>query len=422
MQVRNPCLIVLVGVSFCIGCNEAPEKPADSQQSAPAPPVAQKETPPAKTESPQKRGWVSLSATSQGVETISALPVAVPHRFWSKIDPDQGIEWSEQNLRLFRRTFSMDQTTFLLGEPILVRFQIEFSGDGEWEIDDWFYVNNRDETFIILMRDEHGNWLPDRFDLIRRLGGGHGPDGVFSSQVPEIHYLPVQQYCAVTEPGQYEIFCMKQSMHVGWDNQYPPSPLAKKMPPDVLKELKQRNYGGANSVTDFAKFKIHIKQWSPDEYTRMIQKWTDLAAAGEDSTHENHRDQKPAIRRAWRYSLQNDFLPQMQEWNRQYTIYEGHPFQRFYIWEAADAWRSDPTTRAEAAEFIPQFIEDLTAESDIARSTAEFHLRAWTKQSFGHDWQGHRPDRPTSQEGEQMQVAWKEWWEKNRDSFVKQVP
>ncbi len=112
----------------------------------------------------------------------------------------------------------------------------------------------------------------------------------------------------------------------------------------------------------------------------------------------------------------------MQEWNRQYTIYDGHPFQRFYIWEAADSWRSDPTTRAEAAEYIPQFIEDLTAESDIVRSTAEFHLRAWTKQSFLHDWQGHRPDRPTSQEGEQMQVAWKEWWEKNRDSFVKQVP
>ncbi len=279
MQVRNPCLIVLVGVTFCIGCNEAPEKPADSQQPAPAPPVAQKETPPAKSESPQQRGWVSLSATSQGVETISALPVAVPHRFWSKIDPDQGIEWSEQNLQLFRRTFSMDQTTFLLGEPILVRFQIEFSGDGEWEIDDWCYTNNRDGTFLILMRDEHGNWLPDRYDPISRLGGGHGPNGVFSSQVPEIHYLPVQQYRAVIEPGQYEIFCMKQRTDIGWNDNYPPSPLSKEIPRDVLKEVKKRNFAGANSVTDFAKFKIHIKQWSPDEYTRMIQKWTNLAAA-----------------------------------------------------------------------------------------------------------------------------------------------
>jgi hypothetical protein len=49
----------------------------------------------------------------------------------------------------------VEKIAFLLGEPILVRFAVELAGEGKWNIDDWFYYNNRDETFIMLLRDEN---------------------------------------------------------------------------------------------------------------------------------------------------------------------------------------------------------------------------------------------------------------------------
>ncbi len=92
----------------------------------------------------------------------------------------------------------------------MVKFGIELEGGGEWRRDEWLYHDNRDETFIIVMRGKDGRWVPDRYSPKAAYHlGGVSTFGTFDRNTPEIHWLPVQQYCAIANVGDYELFCMK---------------------------------------------------------------------------------------------------------------------------------------------------------------------------------------------------------------------
>jgi hypothetical protein len=74
-------------------------------------------------------------------------------------------------------------------------------------------------------------------------------------------------------------------------------------------------------------------------------------------------------------------------------------------------------TRSQAADAIPALIEQLGDGNAYVRSAADFHLRQWTGKVLGHDWDGHKSNRPTLEEGKTMQAQWRQWWTQNEKDF-----
>ena len=211
-------------------------------------------------------GWVCLPPSAGGGATnsitISALPTVLGTHGSEVATPQEAIKQFGYDPANVRRTFSLEKTTFLLGEPLLVKFSVELHGDGKWDISDWDFYNNRDETFIIIMRGKDGRWVPDRYPP-SKFGynlGGFQPGGTFDRSTPEIHWLPVQQYCGITDVGEYELFCMKWNTRLRRQKSYPVSPLLAELPPDLVAEVRNRPIVNIDGVTDYAHFKISIGQ------------------------------------------------------------------------------------------------------------------------------------------------------------------
>ncbi len=74
-------------------------------------------------------------------------------------------------------------------------------------------------------------------------------------------------------------------------------------------------------------------------------------------------------------------------------------------------------TRSQAADAIPKLIAQLDDGNAYVQSAAEFHLREWTGKVFGRDWEGHKSNRPTREEGNRMQAKWRQWWERTERDF-----
>ena len=143
-------------------------------------------------------GWVCLppSAGEGATDSVtqSALPTAIDKEGNETAKPADAIKLFGYDPANVRRDFSMEKTTFLLGEPLLVMFSMELHGKGKWDTGDFLARNNRDETFIILMGDKKGWWVPDRYPpkTSYSLGGPHSVE-TFDRNKPEVHWLPVQQ-------------------------------------------------------------------------------------------------------------------------------------------------------------------------------------------------------------------------------------
>jgi len=368
-------------------------------------------------------GWVCLPAragegTTNGL-TVSALPTSIGKKGSEIAKPGDAAELLGYDPTDVRRAFSLENTTFLLGEPLLVKFGIALEGGGKWRRDDWLYHNNRDETFIIVMRGKDGRWVPDRYapKAVYHLGGV-GEFETFDRNTPEIHWLLVQQYCAITNVGEYELFCMKWDTRCKRQEHYPVSPLRAKIPPDLIAEISTHPIVDVDSITDYARFNVSVVSGDDETRARMVRFWTDIALSGNAYVKSSHRGKPNATFRAWEHSLQSDFLPYLKPWWKGSKESERKsPFAWYRISSELNRWEPTPMTRSQAADVIPKLIEQLDDGNSCVRSAAEFHLREWTGKAVGRGREGHKSDRPTPEEGRTMQAQWRQWRKQTEKDF-----
>ena len=154
----------------------------------------------------------------------------------------------------------------------------------------------------------------------------------------------------------------------------------------------------------------------------MVQFWTKIVLTDHARAKSGWSGKPNAAHRAWNHSLQSDFLPYLKPWwtlgwkgNKERQ--EKWPFAWYQISSKFDRWEPKPLMRSDAADAIPELIKQLGDEDACLRSTAEFHLRQWTGNAFGHDWNGHQSNRPTREEGKKMQALWQQWWKQAEKDF-----
>jgi len=292
------------------------------------------------------------------VATRSAL------RILRAVDPETGKPYEKGNevfnctLADLRRTFRLEKKEFLLGEPLLVEFQIELDGPGEWAepIGGNYRARGRDDNFLFLMRHKDGTWVRDPYAPINIYMGGLSSSYQVKGDQPLSYWLPVQRWCAINQPGTYELYCFqvahgyavvgqRQALTVGMpsnvkkehflnadgnliDSQtgklskrysimstwrrrkWEVSPLIDEIPTDVV------DYAGESwsvqNVMDFAHFKVVIKRGTKKERQRMIEYWTDIVESDAEETMPTGR--VAVAKQAIRFAQQEDFLPLIKKW------------------------------------------------------------------------------------------------------------
>ncbi|MBT5018276.1 hypothetical protein OAF98_03925 [Planctomicrobium sp.] len=367
---------------------------------------------------PPPKEWLTVSNPQHLTKTDTKSAFLVPfvpepnvENQWQKLR-----ELLHYDIRNLRRSFDIVKRNYLLGEPILVRFAIELDGEGAWARNDWSYHNNRDETFVFLMRDSDGNWVSNRYHPVQfYYSGGTIAHVVYSRENPEIHRLALQQYCAITQPGDYELFCIRVSQRVHRSQNFPVSPLLELIPKEAVIEASKYPFVNVEYVKDFARFSITVKQGSKSERQEMVRTSTNYVL--QEKQHYSRHEKGYATVLAWEHSMFSDFVPSLYDWGRQYRDESKYPYELFEPPVASVRWLGEHVTQSEAGIQIPEFIDDLSSPDATTRALSEFHLRRWTGNSINHSWSGYQPDRPTLAEGKVMQIDWLRWWDTNRSNF-----
>jgi len=225
-----------------------------------------------------------------------------------------------------------------------------------------------------------------------------------------VYWLPVQQYCRITRPGKYRLFCLRQDPdHFGKD-EVVDTEFLEALPPDVVTEAGASDpLFDVEKITDYARFTVWIVQGTAKERKAMVRHWLRLARNSRGSKPCDDSPQRGAIFRALDHVMQNDFL----EWYAEtmpWVTTAGTEKRLFFVSEETERWECGLLSADEANRRIPELIENLTARDAFTRSLAFFHLRLWTDSSFGHDWQGHDSMRPTLEQGRRTQETWRNWW------------
>lgn len=372
-----------------------------------------------------------------------------------------------------RRGFVLEREQWLLGEPLLVELRVEVEGPGTWTE----YVGGndqrrgRDDNFVFLLRRADGLVVPDVYtDEARKVRHADRPARAHEVTAKRAlsYWLPVQRYAAITEPGIYDLYCLGFAGWgtAGWrealaaaipepynrshalaedSNQLverrsgepvdlflspssprtiPDSPLAPRLPEFVAKI-------GA-TATDFAHFRVVIRQPSEAERQAMIKTWTAEAEAAKWRSPATRAD---AAHQAIWFARQSDFLPVLERWldsaapsnpflgpgsMQDGLALRGTKAARDLLISRGDevgiaALRLVPDTQVRAT--IPELIELLSDPADRVRSAA-FHLLAeWTGQRFDAAWVGYDDLRPTLAEGQHLQGQFRRWWAEHRANF-----
>ena len=131
------------------------------------------------------------------------------------IDPKTGRPYDRSNSVLgvdlghLRRTFRLEASEALLGEPVLVEFRIELDGPGRWDepVGGFSRGLGRDGRFFFVMRHKDGAWVPDIFEGHDTASFG-GPGGLARVErgQPEASWHAVQAWCAIDRAGVYDLY------------------------------------------------------------------------------------------------------------------------------------------------------------------------------------------------------------------------
>ena len=221
----------------------------------------------------------------------------------------------------------------------------------------------------------------------------------------------------------------------------PSSPVLDQIPAAVRERLDQPL---VSNVMDYAHFEITITDGTPDQRATMVKEWTAAATAAAQTLTPEERirraaeglgmfteGRRKATREAIWFVRQNDFLPFMGNLIATDPKVENDMLMGLAMHPSPQAldllFKAKPRQimlavnwlpPAKIPQAIPRLIDWLGGDDPVVRNNAEIRLQAWTGQSFGHDWEGMKYDRPTLQEGQKMQPLWRDWWEKNKGSFV----
>lgn len=419
--------------------------------------------------------WLKLAPVTDDVNRVATWSAqrilrALDPKTWEPYDDSQNV--FPCDLKDLRRTFHIEKNEFLLGEPILVEFRIKLEGQGTWRerIGGNYRARGRDDNFLFLMRRKDGRWVRDPYGPIQYYMGGISSSYTVEQNQPMSYWHPVQRWCAVNRPGEYDLYCF-QSAHedtvVGqheariaglpkkmkedhflngdgtlidsrtgkrserysiiltWRRQeWDASPLMEDIPTEVA-EYAAKSWG-VESTAGFAHFRVVIKKGSKVQRDSMLAHWTKFLEG-------NHRQEWPtgrrdAARQAICFSQQDDFLPLIENWIA--TASQPSDFHGLAMRPSRKATAmllKAPNPNAIAAmrylhpdrvpDVIPQLIRWVTHENNRVRTEAEARLRMWTGQGFHRNWKGYHRQRPTPEEARKMQPAWKEWWQKNKKNF-----
>lgn len=417
-----------------------------------------------------KAKWRLLSPAAGTRSALRILRAANPQ---TKNPYDNSTNVFGCNPADLRRTFHLEKNELLLGEPILVEFRVELHGPGQWQepIGGNYRSRGRDDNFLFLMRHKGEVWVPDRYTRGGGIGGGLSTSISVKQNKPLSYWFGVQQWCAIDDPGTYELYCfqtareytvvgqrraltaaipdgIKNKLAVGdhgvlidtgtgskplakyrpairrQRHEWPPSPLVREIPPDVLARAGRSWY--IESVMDFAHFTIVIRTGSAQERQEMIRYWTSVAESGSDRVMPAKR--AAAARKAISFAQQDDFLPLIEEWiadASQPGAFFGLAMRpspaatrillRSANPNAVSAMRHLHHDRI--PDVVPQLIEWLTHEDQRMRTESEHRLVTWTGQTFRSDRRGYDYRRPTMEEARKTQPLWRKWWHENKDGF-----
>jgi hypothetical protein len=318
-----------------------------------------------------------------------------------------------------RRTFRLESSEVLLGEPILVEFRVEMEGPGVWAepVSGSSRGMGRLGEGVFLMRHEDGSWVPDTFEGIERMSlGGTGGTAEVKQGQPHSRWLAVQQWCAIERPGVYQLYAF------GWGPDTLPK-VGDSIPAEV--KAKHRT---AERACDFAQFRLTVRQGDDRQRRAMVQRWIRRPDVEDDPGFERYT----AARTAMALARQDDFLPELSRRLReedrtlQNVVYMGlamrdDPRAVDLLFEGGDSRTIEAMSLLRPKQVpaaIPRLIDRLIDDDDSTRATAEEVLRRWTGQEFGHSWDGYNWKRPTLEEGRAMQPTYRAWWMKNKERFT----
>jgi hypothetical protein len=424
-------------------------------------------------------GWTLTEPTPDDPKSNDpTLTHAVFQLLMQSVDPVSGEPYDEAAPQPtcdpadLRVRFRLEKKEFLLGEPILVELGVQLDGPGHypWSIGGNSNARGRDDNFTFIMRRADGSIVADPygkedFSLGGILSGHDVKRGSPSSQ-----WLAVQRWCAIDQPGAYDLYCISGNYHqqttgevkartaalpeelrrevyigdngelmdVGTgkpSNRYQlalrhqnldsqESPLRKELPPDIAPPNS-----GFGAV---AHFKITIRPGTEEENERMVDRWLkDIEPASARAHNMMGAGRQDAAFEAIWFARQGLFIPEIARWLSDPELSsKGYLdalamrpdqigmqlLERAQPAQAVNAF--DRLDIAEIPEAIPLCIEWLTNPDNTVRADAEACLIRWTHQSFDHNWPGYHYQRPTLEEGQAMQVRWREWWKHNKDSFA----
>jgi hypothetical protein len=427
---------------------------------------------------------VKVDVTIQG-DYVALAPTGTPPTFSALaisrvVDPETRRPYDRSNESLgcdpsqLRRTFRLEASNVLLGEPILIEFRVELNGPGRWDenVGGNYRGLGRDGNFFFLMRHADGSWVPDIFEGHAMTSyGGLGGSCTVKHGEPYSDWLAVQQWCAIDRTGIYDLYAfhwggsvhtvglrqrveaaltdeMNKRVRVDEDGQLidretmerpgsffvehlwnvrdepNASPVAASIPTPVKAKLK-----GTANASDYAHFTLTVRQGADREREAMVRHWTKPVMASGSGMLQAER--LSAAVSAMALARQDDFLPALK---RHLQNGEKSELDVLFIGLAMrddvraidllfevggskgiEAMRFLRPSRVGAA--IPKLINLLISQNHLTRAAAEEILQRWCGQEFGHTWEGYNHKRPTLAEGRAMQPLYRSWWERNKDTF-----
>ncbi len=270
---------------------------------------------------------------------------------WRSLSPTSAVALSEAgavtpSFTGLHREFFLPRQELVLGEPVLVEYRVWTEGQPWLETMGGRYRGSgRDDNFVLLLQRGDGSWVDDPYGQVMNLGGLSTKVEARKGKTLH-HWLPLQRWCALREPGEYTLYALHwrndhtvwgrerainaqlperfrfeetkglidvstgqpsetHQLNLKWDSQpLPPSPL--KLASDLVKELERRQLD-PRELSSFARFPLLVKAGQPD-----LGPWLELANQERESWPNNRAT---AARLALWYSQVGDgshLLPFLQ--------------------------------------------------------------------------------------------------------------
>lgn len=396
--------------------------------------------------------WIELRTTVLGTTDVSRTHSAM--YVYRGIDPASGkpidnlVDVLGAAPEDLNRTFRLEKSTLLLGEPILLEFNVSLAGPGVWREEIYSTLQSlRYHKIFLLMRNSDGTWVRDP----EGAGYGGGSGCIWKRDVTRrdaiSQWFGVQRWCLVEKPGEYDLFCFqlerghvesdhyKRTRRIAQvdDHDAAGNPLLKKIPDFVYKAAA--GHFDVKRISDFTHLKLRIRQGTDREQRHMVQEYTAQALRGPEITHPNERppnDRYSALCDAIVYARQDDFLALLTTWIAEGQDMSGQCLKGLGIRATVPAmavlmeqgmprvWgvlgNLHPTHRP---ALIPWVINWVTNEDPEVRNRAVAFLRSWTGEKF-------EPERTAAEKAPvltvddcaQIRRMAQDWWAKHKMDFT----